>query len=333
MGKKVMPEGKKYNYMDTYGDLVTLLLCFFVLLFSMSTVEEGRYNVFVEALSAHFGVNQDLFSNATGDTDSPESGLSDGQNTGEAVNIDDSMPADLNSLIAAIEQFVGEKEMAGASGEAGGITVEQSASGATFIRLPDELLFEGNSDILRPTTKEFLDFLGDAFNSVQDEILQVRFIGHTASQPGSSVDDWVLSSSRSAKVSSYFANTIGFDRFKIQSTGYGRNFPIADNATSAGMARNRRVDIIVLSNNPDTMQMTLLDSMRIYFPGDTDDFFEGNAAGLPDNLEVTMSPTELAEQLDGLTDEQLKEIQDIVTGTPASGSQAAGNTPEENSSG
>lgn len=322
MAKKQKPEGKKYNYMDTYGDLVTLLLCFFVLLFSMSTVEENRYNIFVEALSAHFGTNTSLFSNATAPADGA-SGLSDGQETGDSVSTDESMPADLSSLMSAIENFVSSQEMAGAAGAAGGVTVEQSASGATFIRLPEELVFEGNSDILRPTTKEFLDFLGEAMISVDSEILQVRFIGHTASQAGSTVDDWVLSGSRAAKVSSYFSNIVGFDRFKIQLVGFGRNFPIADNTTAEGRALNRRVDIVVLSNNPDTMKLTLLDAMRVYFPSDSSEHFEGNADSLPDNLMDNIDPADLGSILEGLSEEQWRQIQDIINEKPAASEAAA----------
>ena len=55
VAKKPKPEGKKYNYMDTYGDLVTLLMCFFVLLFAMSTVEENKFNAFAQALTEQFG--------------------------------------------------------------------------------------------------------------------------------------------------------------------------------------------------------------------------------------------------------------------------------------
>ncbi len=54
MAKKPKPEGKKYSYMDTYGDLVTLLMCFFVLLFAMSTIQEEKFNAFAQGLASQF---------------------------------------------------------------------------------------------------------------------------------------------------------------------------------------------------------------------------------------------------------------------------------------
>ncbi len=174
----------------------------------------------------------------------------------------------------------------------GDVSGERNENGTTFIRLSDNLLFDGDSSALRPQTTDFLDFLSDAFNAVDDEILQVKFNGHTAYIDGSGVDDWILSGARAGSVASYITETGEFDRFKVEPVGYGRNYPIADNAVEEGRARNRRVDIIVLGNDASRMEATLMDSMRVYFPSDPVDFFEGNATDVP------------TEQVDGITPTQ-----------------------------
>ncbi len=302
---KQKKEGKKYNPMDTYGDLVTLLLCFFVLLFAMSTVEEVRYNAFVDALSQQFGaepVNLSFVSPSASVNSGSET--SDTPPTGDTMSADQTLPQDLSQLEQAIEQYVAENNMQG------DVSVERNENGTTFIRLSDNLLFDGDSFALRPQTIDFLDFLADAFNAVDDEILQVKYNGHTAYIDGSSVDDWILSGERSGTVASYITETGGFDRFKSEPVGYGRNYPIADNATEDGRARNRRVDIIVLGNDASRMETTLMDAMRIYFPSDPVDFFEGDAPDVP------------AEQVNGVDPTQAGTT---ATPTPADG----GTTPAD----
>lgn len=278
-------EGKKYNYMDTYGDLVTLLLCFFVLLFSMSTVEEVKYNAFVEALSTRFGTQPMNMSSVSSPTASSGSDFGEIPPTGQAMNADQTLPEDLSQLQQAIQQYVDQNNMQGQ------VSVERSESGATFIRLSDNLLFDGDSAVLRAETSDFLTFLSEAFNAVEGEILQIKFNGHTASIAGSAVNDWNLSAERASTVASYVTNQGNFNRFKVQPIGYGRNYPISDNAVTEGRAKNRRVDIIVLGNDAAKMELTLMDAMRVYFPSDPTGFFEGNPVDLPDNYIDAVDPT------------------------------------------
>lgn len=183
--------------MDTYGDLVTLLLCFFVLLFAMSTVEEVKYQAFAEALSSRFGSPTDTV--VPGGSDPNESGIGEETPTGTEMDPDQTLPEELTQLEEAITRYVEQNNMEGQ------VSVESGESGAVFIRLSNNLLFDGDSYELRAESQAFLDFLAQCFAAVDSEILKVEMKGHTASIPGSGTDDWLLSGDRAGTVSSYIA--------------------------------------------------------------------------------------------------------------------------------
>lgn len=299
MAKKPRPEGKKYNYMDTYGDLVTLLLCFFVLLFAMSTIEEVKYRQFAEAMSARFGTPSDA--PVPGGSDPSQSGTGEVPPTGEAMDPDQTLPEDMSQLAEAIQKYVDENQMQGQ------VSVQVGESGAVFIRMNDNLLFDGNSYALRDESIGFLDFLSDCFLEVNDQILRVDSKGHTASIQGDGTDDWILGGERAGIVSSYFEKRGGLSRYKLTATGYGRNYPIADNETVEGRAQNRRVDIVVLGNDAGNLQAALIDGMRAYFPGDDRSYFGGAPEELPDNVIDSVEPVagSMEEYLGSLTEEEL----------------------------
>lgn len=290
---------------------MTLLLCFFVLLFSMSTVEEVKYQAFAEALASRFGSPTDT--PVPGGSDPNESGVGEETPTGTEMDPDQTLPQELSQLQQAIEQYVEENNMQGQ------ISVQSGESGAVFIRLSNNLLFDGDSYDLSQQSMDFLAFLAEAFNAVDSEILQVKMNGHTASIPGSGTDDWILSGERAGVVSSFIEKDGGYERFKVNFQGYGRNYPIADNGTVEGRAANRRVDIIVLGNDSDKLQLTMMDAMRIYFPGDDQSFFEGDPGELPDNIIDNISPdAALDDALAGLSDEDLAALYNSMM-TAASG--------------
>ncbi len=294
MAKKPKPEGKKYSYMDTYGDLVTLLMCFFVLLFAMSTIQEEKFNAFAQGLASQFagpvvtrGGGGSPPDAASASTPMPDASAPP---QGDVVSPEQQLPQDFSQLGQAIQEYVEEHNMQEA------VKVEIGESGAVFIRMQNNLLFEGDSYVLLPVAQDFLIFLGETLLTVQDQIYRVNFIGHTATVAGSAVDDWRLSCNRSGSVASFFQSNVGFSAGKMETTGFGKNYPIADNQTSEGRSMNRRVDIVVVGNEADNLAAALTEASRVYFPGDTNEFYEGNPADLPDaaldSLQALITPAE-----------------------------------------
>lgn len=251
--------GGGYNWMDTYGDMVTLLLTFFIMLFSMSTVNEEKWEILVRA----FARNPDaataqiiLVQEGEGDDIAPAFGVS--PNLGNQVT-DNELPTDLNQLYEYLMRYVEQNQMSAS------VSISKDSENNVYIRFDNNIFFDGDSYVLREGSYPILNFLGDCLKSVEDQIFVTRVNGHTAAIPGAEnyhISDWTLSGERASQVVIYFEERKGLDPKKLMCNGYGKNYPIESNDTSEGRAKNRRVEIMVLGNsfdknNPDDLYAML----------------------------------------------------------------------------
>lgn len=240
--------GGGYNWMDTYGDMVTLLLTFFIMLFSMSTVNEEKWEILVRAFSR----NPDaataqiiLVQEGEGDDIAPANGVT--QNIGDKVT-DTELPTDLNQLYEYLKRYVEENQMTAS------VSVSKDSANNVYVRFDNNIFFDGDSYVLRKESYPILDFLGDCLKSVENQIFVTRVNGHTAAIPGAEnyhISDWTLSGERASQVVIYFEEKKGLDPKKLMCNGYGKNYPIESNDTPEGRAKNRRVEIMVLGNSFD----------------------------------------------------------------------------------
>lgn len=229
MKRKRKDSAPSNDWINTYADMVTLLLCFFILLFSMSTVDADRWKALLRT-----------FQNEGEGTQIVVVPGEDGDEL--AGNVEDE--TDFALLRREIETSIGESEF-----------LEDVEIGGNdkiiFIRLNNNLLFDGNSAVLRQNTISFLESLGNFLKLYEEALAQVRINGHTAYVPRelTNVSDRVLSTQRANAVLMYLEDVKLFDPKKLVAIGFGRNFPIAPNDTEATMARNRRVEILILAHN------------------------------------------------------------------------------------
>lgn len=235
-------------WLNTYADMVTLLLTFFVMLFTMSSIDAEKWKILVEAFSTK-GVEVDNV------VVIPDSESDIGSNI--IINPDDGSPSDVepeitepamimnfDDLYNFIKQYVEEK------GLESSIEISRNEN-SVFIRFEDNVFFDPDKSYLRYGSHELLNFLGDCFLAIEDQIMMIRINGHTASVPNTTKKsgfDRTLSSDRANSVLLYFEEMKRIEPKKLISIGYGRNYPIAENDTEEGRTRNRRVEIMILSN-------------------------------------------------------------------------------------
>lgn len=248
--------GSGANWMDTYGDMVTLLLCFFVLLYSISTVDQQKWEALVRSFNPDATPTQTETTGNDGPSADPTSGT-----TQESV--DNSIEQLYNELQNYIAQQDEQNSISAVLGD-----------GYVFLSLDDTVFFNPDRYALLPAGKRVLDDLGAILAKVAPAIDELRIMGHTAqadiNQPNDSSADRFLASNR-ATVALVYLQDMGFmDPARMVSVGYGQWRPIASNATAEDKQKNRRVEIIITGKN---LENAMSDSITQY-----DAMRNGNAA-------------------------------------------------------
>ena len=237
------------SWMNTYSDLVTLLMTFFVLLYSFSSVDSEKWEAFVKA----FGTPGDATSQVVLGVENPDPGanspVTDGATAAEGNPGSEDLPQDFDQLYQYLEQYVQD------SGNAGSIEVMKSGDSVVYIRFQDDIFFDSDEYYLRQSAYSVLDVIGDAIHNVEDEIYIISINGHTAQvdDPNYAVSDWMLSSERASSVAIYFEEEKQIDPQKMRPMGYGKNYPIASNDTPEGRQKNRRVDMAIVKNSEEVV--------------------------------------------------------------------------------
>ncbi|MDR2932580.1 MAG: OmpA family protein [Oscillospiraceae bacterium] len=237
--------GGSGDWLNTYADMVTLLLTFFVLLFSMSSLDAAKFNMLVNAFLSEGESSDKIIIVAR---PSEEDGQLDSDTSGEKAMEDVSSLEDVfNKLLEYLE----ENDMQD--------SVEVSHDdGYVFIRFMDEMLFQPNSARLKNPNMEILNFVGLAIKSIQNDVEMISINGHTAEiidNPDYAVSDRELSSARANVVLMYLEDTTGVDSTKLVQVAWGKYRPFESNETAEGMAKNRRVEILISSDNPIADQL------------------------------------------------------------------------------
>jgi chemotaxis protein MotB len=239
------------NWMDTYGDMVTLLLCFFVLLYSMSTLDQQKWTALVRSF------NPDAIPEVTETT---------GNNGPVAEPTDPSSELDAQDVKASIEKLYQDiQDYINQQGAQNNVSVTKG-DGYVFISLNNTVFFNGDSYVLREEGKHVLNDLGAIFGHVSASIDEVRILGHTAQATANDLNDPTvdrfLASNRAAVVLVYLQEMNILDPARLISVGYGQWRPISSNDTSQTRAKNRRVEIIITGKN---VENKLGDSITQYY--------------------------------------------------------------------
>lgn len=299
MAKKQRDEGGGYNFMDTYGDMVTLLLTFFIMLFSMSTVDNEKWEILVKAFSNKDGNTSQIIMIPVADGD--DYAPSEGQKGTMSTEGEDDTSAEKTETVESIEQLAEIiQEYLEQNNLEESVSMETEGKNAVYLTFDNNLFFDGDSYTLRQSSKDILKYLGGLFKAAEQEIAVIRVNGHTAAIPGwdnYEVNDWNLSSLRANSVITYFEEDSKLPPGKLMSNGWGKNHPVASNDTEEGRAANRRVDIQILgkdyaSSSPEELLQILNRTLDVQLYDDSP--AEQQPVSPPENL-MTEDETEASQ--------------------------------------
>ncbi len=269
MARKKRQDAKKGSpaWMNTFADLMNLLLCFFVLLFSMSTVDAEKFEKVIASLRSSFsvlpsggasigdgemvssGVSQlemfDVYYNQIANAQSEQQT----EQTEETQEQTDVVEAYEEQALSESEQMAQQIEEAVVRyGIQDLVEVDFNAE-YVMLNMNGALLFDSAKAELRQEAYPLVDKLGEIISGYGQNIIEVE--GHTDNVPIHSAkyaDNNVLSMFRALTVADYLRQITAVDPGHIKSSGRGEYVPIADNETPEGRARNRRVEIKIYNS-------------------------------------------------------------------------------------
>lgn len=262
--KQEEPKAGAPAWMATFSDLMNLLLCFFVLLFAMSSVDQEKFDIIVNSLRNTFSIlpaggaslgdgalvgagisqlaNFDIFYRTDSNSDS---------NVDSDTPTEDDMNKEFEKAAVAESEQIAEQIEAKLQQLGIGDKVEVDVT-AQYARLTlnGALLFDSGEGEFCSEAVPLVDKLGKVVAMYPGNMVGIE--GHTDNVPvaqnGKYESNDVLSFHRALSVKNYFTQNNGLSPGNIRPVGCGEFSPVADNGTPEGRAMNRRVEIKIYNS-------------------------------------------------------------------------------------
>lgn len=272
--KKKPPPDNELRWLTTYGDVVTLLLAFFVMLYAISQVDQRKFELFVAGLADPFdnpAASEGFFEQGNGIVGGGQGTQQIGEMAMEGLAILDGLPSlEEESDVAATtvppapdrpEVLENRDELSEArdlvvdaletAGLVDTVSFEITQRGLTIAIATDDVLFASGSAEFGERGAEIIDAIAPILTSFTND---VYVEGHTDTVPlnAHGYDNWNLSSDRALAVLKLLVDGHDVEPARLAASGFGEYRPKADNATDDGKAQNRRVELVIVLDRGET---------------------------------------------------------------------------------
>lgn len=223
------------SWMVTYSDLVTLILVFFILLFSMSQIDVNKFKSIAESFRDRHILD---FNPSVVPIENPPQ-FNDEQENLEQNDKENGQEGEaLDYLLSEIEAFLAENGLEDA------ILANRNERGVVLV-LDEQVLFETGEAEIFGGKNAFLDKVGSMLKSIPH---LVKVEGHTDNRPITTFrypSNWELSTARASSVIRYLVDEYKIDSTRFIAIGYGETRPIVPNDSPENWEKNRRVEIVI----------------------------------------------------------------------------------------
>lgn len=268
MPRKRQEEPEKDNadrWLLTYSDLITLLMVFFVVLYSMSQIDANKFKAVADSLNKALGggapAKMDVATNPNGpslfETGNPQSKATQPgttQNKDNTTNTDNAGQGNVNAENNTIEGIKSKLDKFASDNGIQAKLVSSIEERGLVISIQDTLLFESGAADITPRARDILDKVITVLAAAPNYI---KVEGHTDNLTINTTrfpSNWELSVLRATNVVQLMGGPGKIASDRLSATGYGEYRPLASNDTDAGRARNRRVDLVILRSKYDTTE-------------------------------------------------------------------------------
>jgi chemotaxis protein MotB len=255
------------RWLVSYADMVTLLMCLFIVLFAMSQIDKAKFAALASGLSTSFGAPITVLPGAT-----PEGSVLDG--LPGAVDIASAIPPEETVDQAEVDKAAAQaalqraKRVAAeaaaaydnladaqkkidaaltAAGFADAARYQIDERGLVVHIVADAVLFDAEQAVLRPEGRKILDAVAPTLTGMPNVLRVEGHANHLPVTPGGPwPSNWELSSYRASTVLRYLAGD-GVPEKRMSATGYSSTRPLVPESDPTAISVNRRVDIVVLS--------------------------------------------------------------------------------------
>lgn len=240
------------RWLVSYADFITLLFAVFVTLYAMSQTDKKKVEEVMASLQSSFGM-------ANVGAPAPKINVI----PSKTMNIMPSLKPEISITPAMRAQHgqsrvrAEEKDFRQIKSSIEAYLVKQGAQNKValnitrrglIVSLKEAGFFDSGQATIKPEAYELINTIGETVTQYSNPM---RFEGHTDNLPISTAhfpSNWELSSARAVNGLKHMIRHFNVDPDKISAAGYGEFRPIADNSTADGRARNRRVDLVMLSD-------------------------------------------------------------------------------------
>jgi len=215
------------SWMVTYADLMTLLLVFFILLFSFSSIDSEKFRIITNSFKSVYEENPEFI------LENPPSSPIELENppVGDGEELD--------KLLNDVQQYLEDYDLGDI------VTATREVHGVELV-LQENVLFDSGQAVVKQQAKPFLDKVANLLTSLPNLIVVE---GHTDSQkiiqPSPYVSNWNLSGDRAANVVNYFVREHNLSSGRFTISAFADTVPIDTNDTVDGRLKNRRVVIVI----------------------------------------------------------------------------------------